>query len=316
MIVGDFSTKKITQLLKGQGVSVRSGPFTFNVKSSVKDFAYPFVKMYKNHPIVEPDDFIDFYTAVENPNLFRSLFRPQIRFYFDGSAPFYPLPEDQAFAAFEWGLNWVTSNHAHQYLMLHAAVIEKNGHALVLPGEPGSGKSTLCAYLVHKGWRLLSDELTIINLSTREVMPLCRPISLKNQSIHVIQELLDNVVLGPMVEETNKGTVTHAMPPIDSVQNMDSCAAVAWIIFPKYKTGSDTIISPKPKAESFLELGKNAFNYSFHSFNGMQVLKSIVSSAGIYDLQYSDLASAQRSIDNLKPAVPLEAEIMTYCREK
>ena len=316
MIVGDISLSNITQLLKTQGVSVQSGPFTFNVKSSVKNFAYPFSLMYKNHPIVESGAFIDFYTSVDNPGLIRSLIRPQIRFYFDGSAPFYPLPEDQAFAAFEWGLNWVTSNHAHQYLMLHAAVIEKNGHSLILPGEPGSGKSTLCTYLVHKGWRLLSDELTMINLSTREVVPLCRPISLKNQSIEVIQNLLDNVVLGPVVAGTSKGVVTHAMPPIDSVQKMDSSAPVAWIIFPKYKAGSDTIITPKPKAESFLELGKNAFNYSFHSLNGMQTMKSIVSSAGVYDLQYSDLESAQNTIDNLKPAEPVTAEVMTYSREK
>lgn len=316
MIVRDISLKKISQLLKTTGVPVRSGPFTFNIKSPIKNFAYPFALMYENHPIAESGDFIDFYTSVKNPNFIRRFFRPQIRFYFDDSAPFYPLPEEQAFAAFEWGLNWVTSNHAHQYLMLHAAVIERNGHALVLPGEPGSGKSTLCTYLVHKGWRLLSDELTIIDLSTREIIPLCRPISLKNQSISVIQSMLEDAILGPMVEETNKGTVTHVKPPVDSVEKMNVSAPVGWIIFPKYVAGSDTIIAAKPKAESFLELGKNAFNYSFHSFNGMQTLKSIVSSADIYDLQYSDLESALATIDSLEVVEPVDAEVMTYSREK
>jgi predicted ATPase len=31
---------------------------------------------------------------------------------------------------------------------------------VILPAPPGSGKSTLCAALVTRGWRLLSDELT------------------------------------------------------------------------------------------------------------------------------------------------------------
>src|SRR3546814_969352 len=51
-----------------------------------------------------------------------------------------------------------------QFLIIHAAALEKSGRAAILPGAPGSGKSTLTAYLVHNGWRLLSDELALISL--------------------------------------------------------------------------------------------------------------------------------------------------------
>jgi predicted ATPase len=47
--------------------------------------------------------------------------------------------------------------------MLHAAVVEKNGKALILPALPGSGKSTLSAALAMNGWRFLSDEFTMIS---------------------------------------------------------------------------------------------------------------------------------------------------------
>ena len=53
--------------------------------------------------------------------------------------------------------------HAHQYLIIHAAVVEKNGLAAILPAPPGSGKGTLTAGSVLSGWRLLSDELTLID---------------------------------------------------------------------------------------------------------------------------------------------------------
>jgi predicted ATPase len=33
-------------------------------------------------------------------------------------------------------------------------VVERDGHALILPAMPGSGKSTLTAALVQRGWRL------------------------------------------------------------------------------------------------------------------------------------------------------------------
>ena len=70
----------------------------------------------------------------------------------------------QGFAMFEWGLNWVVANHAHQFAIVHAAAVEKDGRGFIFPGAPGSGKSTLCAALVSRGWRLLSDEMAMISL--------------------------------------------------------------------------------------------------------------------------------------------------------
>jgi ABC-type thiamine transport system ATPase subunit len=84
-------------------------------------------------------------------------------------------------------LNWCVAGHAHHYLMLHAAVLEKNGRAVVLPGDPGAGKSTLTAALMLDGWRLLSDEITLINRRRWTARTgLARPVSLKNASINII----------------------------------------------------------------------------------------------------------------------------------
>src|SRR3546814_15972535 len=81
----------------------------------------------------------------------------------------------------EWGLNWCIGAHGHQFLIIHAAVIERNGLAAILPGAPGSGKSTLTACLVHNGWRLLSDEMALVSLQDGGLTALARPISLKNR---------------------------------------------------------------------------------------------------------------------------------------
>jgi hypothetical protein len=42
-------------------------------------------------------------------------------------------------------------------------VLERGGRALLLPAPSGSGKSTLCAGLAFNGWRLLSDELALLD---------------------------------------------------------------------------------------------------------------------------------------------------------
>src|SRR2546423_11656048 len=110
----------------------------------------------------------------------RRWWKPQVLFRFDDTPAFHPLPADQAFPILEWGLNWCVSAHCHQYLIVHAAVLEQGGRALLLQGPPGCGKSTLCAGLASRGWRLLSDELALIDPATAEVAALARPISLKN----------------------------------------------------------------------------------------------------------------------------------------
>ena len=72
-----------------------------------------------------------------------------------------------------------------RYLIIHAAVVERNGFALLLPAPPGSGKSTLCAGLIHHGWRLLSDELALIDPETATLQAIPRPVSLKLSLIHI-----------------------------------------------------------------------------------------------------------------------------------
>ena len=110
-------------------------------------------------------------------------------------------------------MNWCISAHAHQFLILHAAVLERGGVALIMPAPPGSGKSTLCAALALSGWRLLSDELALIDPGSGRVWPLCRPVSLKNRSIEVIRHFAPEAVFGPVAEGT---ACVNPHPPVAS----------------------------------------------------------------------------------------------------
>lgn len=196
-------------------------------------------------------------------------------------------------------MNWCISNHAHQYLIVHAAVVARGDRAMVLPAPPGSGKSTLCAALIHSGWRLLSDELTLIGMDDGLIVPLCRPVSLKNQSIDVIQRFAPDARFNRITHDTAKGSVTHMAVPGDHLRRIDQKARPCWVVYPRYEVASATSLTPRPRAGAVEDLARNSFNFAIQSGAGFQRLCDLVEGCACYDFRYSDLRSAMAVFDAL-----------------
>ena len=83
-----------------------------------------------------------------------------------------PLPLAQGLLAAELGMYLQVALGWRRHLLLHAAVVERNGRALVLTGESGAGKSTLAAMMMRAGWRLLGDEFALVGLDDGLLHPL------------------------------------------------------------------------------------------------------------------------------------------------
>ena len=71
--------------------------------------------------------------------------------------------------------------------VLHAAVIGGPAGCVVLCGDTGVGKSTLCAAAAGRGWWHLSDDLAMVDVAARTVMPYLRPIMLRDGAASVLR---------------------------------------------------------------------------------------------------------------------------------
>ena len=278
-----------------------------NIRSSVELVARGLALHYGRFPVVDNAGFADFHVSVDRPCGLRRLVHPQVHFRFDREAPFNPLPAPQAFPMLEWGLNWCVSNYCHQYLILHAAVVERHGMALILPAPPGSGKSTLCAGLVNRGWRLLSDELTMIDPAGPTVAPIPRPVSLKNASIEAIRDFAPAAVLGPVVHDTVKGSVAHMQPPVDSVSRASEHVVPRWVVMPRYQAGSDARLDRLSRARGFMHLSQNAFNYNAHGRRGFELLARVTDLCEFFEFTYSRLEEAEVVFSRLANAAVMQA---------
>ncbi len=298
MNIADYTLPELRRAMAYNGVHLQTGQFSACVRSDLPLVAEGIHQLYANAPVLPAEQFADFHVTLLRPANLRRWFKPQVEFRFDGFSPFRPLPVDQAFALFEWGLNWCISSHAHQYLMIHAAAIEKNGRVAILPAPPGSGKSTLTAGLIQRGWRLLSDELTLIGADGL-IQGIARPVSLKNQSIDVIREFAPQATIGRVVKDTIKGTVAHLCAPTDSVARVLEKARPGWVIFPKYQANSPATLQPMQRSEAFMGLAQNAFNYSLLAANGFQRLSALMDASMAFRFEYSKLDEAAHMFDTL-----------------
>ena len=298
--VSSLAREELRRRLAGPGIDLCTGSYVARVRSDIGHVAEGIALLYADYPLRQEGDFADFYVNMMHSRGLRRFVGRQVRFDHDGHAPFKPLPVDQAFPMFEWSMNWCVSSRAHDCLIIHAAVVERDGLAAILPAPPGSGKSTLCAALVSRGWRLLSDELTMVRLDDARIVPLPRPISLKNASIGVIQSYAPHMVFSRAVEDTSKGTVAHVKPPTESVARAHETARAAWIVFPRYQAGAAPSLTPITQARAFMQVADNAFNYSLLGAQGFDALGRLIGATRSVDFCYSKLDDAMDVFANLE----------------
>lgn len=290
---------------------LQTGPFSCRIRTDIPQLVDTIALLYADYPLAD-DSFADFDITLQRSRGLRHWFRPQVCFEQDGLTPFLPLPLAQAHPMFEWVMNWCVSTKAHAYLIIHAAVLERDGCAVILPAPPGSGKSTLCAALASRGWRLLSDEMTLIRPADLALVPMPRPVSLKNASISVMREFAPQAVFGPAVPETVKGTIAHMRPSSASLAAAGRVACATHVIFPRYQAGAPTSLHALTKARTFMGIADNAFNYPILGANGFDTLARLVDACQGLQFCYSNLDEAIDLFDTLASAGPAP-DIATAC---
>jgi HprK-related kinase A len=311
MKVGDMSLERFAAQLAGAGAAIRWGPFVSRIVSKLPELAAPLHLLYADFPLEPPGGICDFHVRMRPRSLRLPWTEQQVEFLLDGVRVFQPVPRRSALTVFEWRLNWCVYALANYFLIYHAAVVERDGFALLLPGHSGVGKSTSCAGLVTAGWRLLSDELALLDPNDGRLRPLARPISLKNQSIEIVKRIAPEAVFGPVATDTSKGRVAHMKPPTSSVRRAGQLAPPRLIVLPRFMRDAELRLAPLSKAEMFFRLAETALNYEMHGEQGFRAMIRLINASECYQLEYSSLNQAVTAINDLVRSMALEAQCRT-----
>ncbi|MDO4551860.1 MAG: HprK-related kinase A [Planctomycetia bacterium] len=279
------------------------GPFNYSVSSEITAVRQAVEFLYADYPSLPENSWVDFTLRVSPVGRFRWLRRnPEAQVFIGDFPPFPSFDQRISPAMLEWGMNWCIWLNVAHLIIFHAAMLEFKGNGLILAADSGEGKSTLAAGLSLAGWRLLSDELTLIDpddtetvnggLAVAKMVPIPRPICLKNESIKIVRDMFPQAAFSHEYPDTGKGLVAHVKPTADSVHRAKQRVVPRWIIFPKYVKGASPTWTPWEKAEAFIRLGQHGDAYSVLGKKGFQTLADVISHCDCWRFEYGNLEDA------------------------
>jgi HprK-related kinase A len=278
--------------------ALQVGPVAFRIGSEWRQPIEALKRLYAGYP--EPAGPCEFTVRLEAETPWRRWMRPSVAIRGDYVLPdAAPLAFEHGLLAAEMGMNLQMALGQKRFLLLHASTIERDGKALLITGASGSGKSTLAAILGERGWRFMGDEFALLDMGSGELWPFPRAVSLKNQAVYVMEELVGPDRFGPVMRGTPKGTIRHLRPPEDAIRQMDRPARPALIVFPRFGADLEGDIRPVGQAEVFVRLTQASTNYVALAEQGFRALTGLVTSLPARAMDYRDTGTALSQIDAL-----------------
>jgi HprK-related kinase A len=295
----EASDDALSRQLARDGIGIDFGAARARVRSTEPALAAMLRTVYGAFPVDAPYGMFDVSVLLRPAPGLRARLWPQVQLFCDGVRELEPFPRDTPLPLLEWGINYALASRLYCYLLLHAGVVERNGIAVVMPAMPGSGKSTLTAALSLSGFRLLSDEFGVVRLEDAALLPMLRPVALKNQSIDLIANTFADAIIGPRFPKTHKGTVAHLAPLASHVQARHEPALPGLVIFPRFEAAASVELEPVSKGRAFARLAVNSFNYDALGPDAFEALGALVHRSSCWVLHYGDLQGAIAAIRDL-----------------
>lgn len=171
---------------------------------------------------------------------------------------------------------------------LHGAALVHDGKAVVLAGPSHAGKSTLAAWMTHRGWGFLTDEVAMVHPDTLVVAPYWRPINVRRPG-----PLDDVLQLGQSSLEP------EVLVPASTIGQLAGAAPLKALAFPSFTVKEEVGTSPMSPAAALVELTQHFPGLIVGGRVGFKRLARLVETVPATVLRFHDLDDAERRLRSL-----------------
>jgi hypothetical protein len=199
-----------------------------------------------------------------------------------------------------WDVNRATADASGEHLLFHAGALQltpaqgPDRRGIVLPGASGSGKSTLSAGLVRAGLGYLTDELVALDLTSGQLLPYPKPITVKPGSFAVLQDLV--TADGRCGHDGQHDQEWHLVVGDGALGHVGEPCVPGFVVLPRYEPGAPTRLERLSETGAFLELALHAVNFLDHGDAGIEALGALAATCECALVTMSDLDEACRLV--------------------
>jgi len=174
------------------------------------------------------------------------------------------------------------------YFAMHAGAVEFGGKAYIFTAPTGTGKTTLTAYLLSKGFGYITDDCALIEKSTMNVFPYSKPLHLRDGGMLVLKD--------SRIELDTKQIVRRYVDRyVWTPQNTIECELpLAGIFFLNRQTGENSVKKLSQK-EAIAELMISPITHFEIDMNYLAFLKKLAD-VGCERIVYDDMSFVEERI--------------------
>jgi hypothetical protein len=187
---------------------------------------------------------------------------------------------------------WQSAINAHDFLVyIHSGVVGTGASCVLLPAAAGSGKSSLTAALVHRGFRYFSDEVALIEATTFHVSPMPLAICIKSTGWDLMTRYYPEILSLPAHVRSDGKVLRYIPPPTDTAAQMPM--PVRHIIFPRYEQDARNRLERVKRAEALGRLMGECYALRQRlDHKNVRELVSWIAGIECYELTFSSLETA------------------------
>ncbi|MCC7292383.1 MAG: hypothetical protein IT449_10025 [Phycisphaerales bacterium] len=283
----------------------RIGEVEVGLRTSLRDVAADFHGLYGMHFVGRA---LPGAIEVEVDRCWNPRCRGAYRIRTDGEDRFIVRRRRSVLPHVEWAINAAVAASLPRFYQVHAGVVARGGAGLVLPANPQSGKSTLVARLVTRGWDYLSDEFALIDPRTLHLSPYPKAVCIKHGSFSVLEGFGVRLDRYPEYDKGAKGRVRLIHAQDLRPHETPSSVPVRMVVFPRYADRAQPVIRPVSRAFALFQLLNVSFTLSRFRARALDILGEVVRGAACYQLETGGIDAACDAIERLwDEAAPQEA---------
>jgi|SRR5579859_7888436 len=199
--------------------------------------------------------------------------------------------EGAAAAALEWALvDETIRQNATRYLLVHAGAVGLDGQGVILPAQSGGGKSTLVAALIASGgFEYFSDEVAVVGLETRGLLPLAKSIVLRNGSRRALEGIIPELRTRPYQQRFDE-VVTYLPAAPQCLPSGPQ--PVRFVVAPRYVPGGGNSLTPLHPTAALRLIVEQSFNARLLGSRAIRTTAALVREAQCFELQFDEVADA------------------------